>query len=164
MNTFACVQCPVIKDFELGVDLCYPENGKLRLPHTRPQTSPRSQASRTKSMARASTARYKVRLQTRTASPASLHSDSHAASALLTRTRRAMRRMRLRRSAIPLRPLAQLCVTTALPTQTTRAPTRQQRFAKSASAAVRPYSGCALNKKRKPSWTTERLQPKQDST
>src|SRR5213593_1136462 len=68
----------VIKDFELGVDLCYPENGKLRLPHTRPQTSPRSQSSRTKSMARASTARYKVRLQTRTASPASLHSDSRA--------------------------------------------------------------------------------------
>src|SRR6266567_4409964 len=132
MNTFACVQCPVIKDFELGVDLCYPENGKLRLPHTRPQTSPRSQSSRTKSMARASTARYKVRLQTRTASPASLHSDSHAA--------------------------------TALPTQTTRAPTRQLRFAKSASAAVRPYSGCALNKNRKPSWTTESLEPRSGST
>src|SRR5207245_11182308 len=130
MNTFACVQCPVIKDFELGVDLCYPENGKLRLPHTRPQTSPRSQSSRTKSMARASTARYKVRLQTRTASPASLHSDSRAGGAVLTKTSRATRRMRLRRSAVPLRPLAQLCVTTALPTQITRQTTRQLRFAR----------------------------------
>src|SRR5207237_10272948 len=107
MNTFACVQCPVIKDFELGVDLCYPENGKLRLPHTRPQTSPRSQSSRTKSMARASTARYKVRLQNRTASPASLHSDSPAGLALRTKNRRAKRRIRLRRSEILVHPHAQ---------------------------------------------------------
>src|SRR5947199_5026115 len=125
MNTFACVQCPVIKDFELGVDLCYPENGKLRLPHTRPQTSPRSQSSRTKSMARASTARYKVRLQTRTASPASLHSDSHAASALLTGPRQAIRLMDLRRPQFQLRPPPNLCVTPQLPPQPNQAPTQQ---------------------------------------